>query len=86
MLLLFVVAIKWVVDEFVREQINVHAAGYARSVPIGFSRFAELPPSRNKHDCFAGFRCQTSRLTIHCNQGKKEQNRAKRPLEFSAQD
>ena len=43
LLLLFIVAIKRIVDQFVGKQIGVNAAWYGRVVPVRFPDLAELP-------------------------------------------
>ena len=60
LLLLFVVAIKGILDQFVCEQIGVNAAGHGRVVPISFSDLTKLPSGVNAHDCLTCFRCEVS--------------------------
>ena len=45
LLLLLVIAIKRIVDQFIGKQISVNAAGNGGVVPIRFSDFTELPAS-----------------------------------------
>ena len=49
LLLLFVIAIKRIVNQFVGKQIGVYAPGYGRIVPIRFSALPKLPSGVNLH-------------------------------------